>query len=159
MNNITEKPVLRAMINYLAIPICAAFIGGAVSFINAVYFTLPWMELGWRRPVQDWLVDIGLGSVAGYWGIVWLFLPEWILAGILGVCIGLCLREKWLIAAISCAFAFISATDLIIYFSGEDDPTSWFSADVSMTILLWRMPSFFILAAAAYMFSGSREDR
>ena len=51
-----------------AIATCAALFGGGVAFLSDVHVFPFWFDLGWRQPVANWIMAIGLGdAIAAYW--------------------------------------------------------------------------------------------
>lgn len=124
--------------------------GGAFQLLIDIYLFPHWLNLGWGRPIAEWLVAIGCGdTVAAYSGLVWDRLPEWMIAVLLGVCAGLCLRKKWPIGAIPCALAFAFTSDLFLLLAGEEHPAVLFGFRVVIRTALWELPSIVLLVLAA----------
>ncbi len=57
-------------------------------------------HLGWRRPVQDWMMAHGLGVYAGHYGMFNLFIPDVILSLVGGAFVGFCCYRRWLRCAL-----------------------------------------------------------
>lgn len=95
----------------LAIPILLVLAGIAVAAVNDFTLGSLWTNLGWRKPVADWLLSIGLSPpVAGWWSVMWIKLPDWAVALLCGVPIGLfAAPTKWT------RFAFCFGAGLVLY--------------------------------------------
>jgi len=143
--------------------VAAASCGGAFELLIEIYIFPHWLNLGWERPVTEWLVAMGCSdTVAAYWRIAWDRLPERLIAVFLGVCAGLCLRKKWPIGAIPCALAFAFTSDLFLLLAGEEHPAVLFGFKVAIQTALWEIPSMVLLVLAASASSrienGRRQD-
>ncbi len=146
--------------NHAVVAVVAALLGGALALLNDIYLFQYWMELGWRRPVGEWLTEVGVGNVGiYYWGIVWLRLPEWLIAVFLGVCAGLLLRKRWTIGAIPCALAFVLTGDVFLFILSEQNPVAWFGPDYVLQHALWKCLSAVFLVLAAFCSSGTEDDK
>jgi hypothetical protein len=66
-------------------------------------YLVAWV-MGWRRPVQDWLTGVGLGSVAPHYGLLNIELPTIALALIGGSAIGRLAPHRPLLLASTFAF-------------------------------------------------------
>lgn len=141
---------------HAVVSVVAALCGGALALLNAIYLSQYWIELGWRRPVGEWLNEVGVGNV--YLGIVWILLPEWLIAVFLGVCAGLLLRKRWAIGAIPCALAFALADDVFLFVLGEQNPVVWFGPDAVLQHALWKCLAAVFLVLAAFCASGTGDD-
>lgn len=73
-----------------------AVVCGAVTLICERSWILgAWISLGWRRPIQDWMTVHGAGSLAGYFGLLYIQIPEFALAILGGVTVGLVAWRRW----------------------------------------------------------------
>lgn len=91
----------------LAIPTAALFwsdkqysipviLAGAVGHSSWVFSTGWMIALGWRRPVQDWMIAHGMAAYAGHFGLFYLFIPDIILNLIGGAFVGFLCYRRWL---------------------------------------------------------------
>lgn len=83
-------------------------------------------------------------------------LPEWALAAVLGLVIGVILRKKWMIGAILCALAYLIPCDLMLFMVGQSSSFSLWGPEGALELLLWRTPAFALMCSAAYFASGGK---
>jgi len=69
--------------------------GGLISILVSSLMLEAWVRLGWQRPVQDWMMAHGAGSLAGYFGLLYIQIPDVSLAVLGGVAIGLVAWRRW----------------------------------------------------------------
>ena len=73
-----------------------AILGGAATSFFVGPLTLDaWIGLGWRRPVQDWMIAHGAGSFAGHFGLLYIQIPDYTTAFIGGGIIGVVAWKRW----------------------------------------------------------------
>ncbi len=73
-----------------------AILGGAATSFFVGPLTLnTWIGLGWRRPVQDWMIAHGAGSFAGHFGLLYIEIPDYTTAFIGGGIIGVVAWKRW----------------------------------------------------------------
>ncbi|HVP13635.1 MAG TPA: hypothetical protein VMV94_20845 [Phycisphaerae bacterium] len=72
-----------------------AVLVGVLTYSCMLASLMWWMGLGWRRPVQDWMVAHGVGAYAGHYGLFDCFIPEIILNLFGGAFVGLCCFRRW----------------------------------------------------------------
>ena len=144
----------RVIATYLAITVGAVILGTALPLLNVFFISPWWIDLGWRRPVAEWLLSIGVSS--RYWGLIWLHIPDWTIALLLGVCGAFFLRRKWLIAgAVPCALAYVFSCDLLIFLSGERFPYVFSGPNSALILTLLDLPAALLIFVPALIFSGS----
>jgi hypothetical protein len=73
-----------------------AVAGGALGALSSTFLFRFWFKLGWREPVANWLAARGLGRVAGYWGLAWVYLPDWSIISLVSVVAALLVRRQLL---------------------------------------------------------------
>jgi hypothetical protein len=130
--------------------IVAFTVGGAFAIFNELLLPL-WCDLGWRKPVSDWLVSLDFGQLAAYWGLVWINLPAWCLAFILGMLTGVASRGKnWFRNAVVCGIGFMLVPHL--YWLGGGHPWALFDFKIGLLTLLWNLGSVPLLLFGAWMF-------
>jgi hypothetical protein len=84
---IKSKIIIRG---FLAV-VCGALMSNYVS----PWLAPKWTDLGWRRPIQGWMVAHGMGSLAGKFGLLYLYIPDYTLAILVGIIIGLTAWRQW----------------------------------------------------------------
>ena len=99
----------------IAIVLGLVVVGGALAPVVDATLGTPWVGLGWRKPVADWLVSKGVSTtVAAYWGLVWILLPTWAAALAAGAVIGRVARSgRWLQPALAVGAGYVAYS--IIY--------------------------------------------
>jgi hypothetical protein len=144
-----------------AIAACAALFGGGAAFLSDVYFFPFWFDLGWRQPVANWIMAIGLGdAIAAYWNKIWFHMPDWLIATLLGILVGLCVRKTWLVASLCCGLAFVLTRELLfLLVLGQPDPSVWSSPAVAALVYCWRVPSVVLVFLLAFVLSRTLCER
>ena len=121
----------------LAIILCIA--GLAVAYLDALYLTDPWSQIEFHDTVSIWLSTVDLHDLAGFWSIVWLYLPEWTISFIVGLVLGLFARAKSLILyALSFCVGFV----LIPQFPYVDREMWVFGTTVIVGTFIWNSLCF-----------------
>ena len=135
--------------------------GGVLGIVNASYLTYFWCVLGWRQPVANWMISIGLGETIAFywWGNVWFQIPLWVLAAVLGIITGLCVSKRWFIASLSCALAFVFTPDLVLFVMSQENPITLFGWDVFIAAQCWNVPSVAIIVLLAFLSSRIVRNR
>ena len=130
--------------------------GGAAVFLNDVVLFPYWLELNWRKPVQDWLLASGNETTAGYWSLLWVNLPEYVAALAFGVVIGLVAHHRWAIAAVFGSVGFILVPHLASLFvpTGHQWPFK-----VAVTALLWDFVAVLLLFGGAWLGQRIRRSK
>lgn len=124
-------------------------------------FLLPWwVSLPLRRLVAEWLVASGHPGLGGYSSVIWLHLPTWCAALILGGLIGgLGGRKRWLTNALTCGIGFVAAPHLLILLTLEGyHPFVEFPTRIVLLTLLWDLVSMPLLLASGWLFSQLRRQ-
>jgi len=70
-------------------------LGGAVAFFVTTWTLDAWISLGWRRPIQDWMTAHRAGGLAGYFGLLYLRIPDFVLAMLGGAILGVLAWRRW----------------------------------------------------------------
>ena len=73
----------------------AALSGAAVAFLVSAFILDVWINLGWRRPIQDWMTAHGVGWLAGHFGVLYILIPDYTLALTGGIVAGFLLFGRW----------------------------------------------------------------
>ena len=129
----------------------------------AVEFSSIWIDLGWRKPVAEWFIAHGCGRIAGYWGVMWVNMPQLLLSFIVGLLSGLLLRSRWFLAAgVSClGFFMIPEIMGALYMWTEGVyPLPFISTCVAIIGLLFDVANITLLFVGARFgahFIGKRE--
>ena len=91
---------------YVLVPL----VGAAASCLLAPYLLSASISLGWRRPVQDWMVAHGMSwTSAGHFGLFTLYVPHIILGFVGGLIVGFVGRRRWLRFALLYAAGYFLA--------------------------------------------------
>ncbi|CAN5681148.1 hypothetical protein BH09PLA1_BH09PLA1_15900 [soil metagenome] len=85
------------------------FVGGAIGALTSTILFSWWFQLGWRAPIGDWLLSMGLWRMAGAWGLVWLHIPDWLILGTVGAGAACLIRRRLFtkLAVFSIAFTVV----------------------------------------------------
>jgi hypothetical protein len=125
---------------------------GIIKYASLVYIDPLWLDPEWRRPVTNWLISTGNARFIGNWAVVYGRLPEWLMAVIIGFCIGGVFGRKWAIIAIPCAAALIGVFPLVLWLAGELD-----YLDQSLVLFfLWDIPAALLLCFSAFLASSRK---
>jgi len=131
--------------------------GWVLDVINSVFIFPLWFQLGWRRPVQDWLISIGWGSIAGSFGMVWVHTTDWLLAAVFGIAIGVLVPRRWLLVSFCGGVSFAYATYFLL--SSTLSLLSQFGLSVLASVLAWKVPSVLLVMGMAFLSSRMIRDR
>ena len=83
--------------------VVALVVGFFLELLNYQVLLHPWMGLELHGPLVNALADVGLGSVARHFGLVWSRVPEWGIGMVAGVVIALRIDEKRRSTIMACA--------------------------------------------------------
>jgi hypothetical protein len=84
------------------------FVAGAVLGIIAdTVLANLWGQLGWRQPIVNWLVSQEFPALAGYWGSIWLHLPDWFIVIVVSICGGTFIRRQPIVSLLMFGFGFV----------------------------------------------------
>jgi hypothetical protein len=126
------------------------FVAGAVlGVITDNVLGALWIQLGWRQPIADWLAAHGFSVLAGYWGLVWIRLPDWIIATIVGVCGGIFIRRQPIVSLLILGLGFI-VTPIVVTAVAGFSPIV-FGSRVFLTSMMWDCVSVALLLAFALL--------
>lgn len=78
----------------------AGLLGMVAICVSTLYLDSVWMNLGLRRPLQNWMSGHGLGAYAGKAGIVHLEVPNMLLASVGGAILARVFFVRWLSVAL-----------------------------------------------------------
>ena len=132
------------------------FVAGAIlGFIADNLLGALWIQLGWRQPIANWLASHGFSALASYWGLVWIRLPVWIIAAIVGICGGIFIRRQPIPSLLIFGIGFIVMPILVTAVAGFS-PVA-FGIGVLLTSLLWDCVSIALLLAFAFLGFRFRE--
>jgi len=133
------------------------FLGaGLLEIVIGVTVGIAWIDLGWRKPVADWLGAQGVpGWIAGYWGLVWIKLPDWVALFVLGAVIGRMSRPKrWLrhALAVGCGFIAYPVICSISYCLCLAESDGSLAVGAFWSSMAWDSVSLLLLVLAAWLF-------
>jgi hypothetical protein len=81
-----------AFIRPAAMTVC----GFIFALVNLMFFFPFWYALDWCQPVSNWATNAGLSdTVVSYWPLIWSRIPDWLVASILGIIVGLCASPSY----------------------------------------------------------------
>jgi hypothetical protein len=120
------------------------FVAGAVlGVITNNLLGALWIQLGWRQPIADWLVSRGFPHLAGYWGLVWLQLPDWFIVTVVGICGGIFIRRQPIVSLLMLGVGFVVVPVVVTAIAGFS-PLA-FGIGVLLTGLMWDCTSIVLL--------------
>jgi hypothetical protein len=136
---------------------CWIIVGGALGVLaSPVVFSL-WFDLGWRKPVADWLVARGMAQVAVYWSQAWLHVPEWLIVGLASIAAAVLVRRQLLPKITLFCISFVLVPYLGAIASGYN-PLA-FGARIFAKSLLWNVSVISLGIALAVSISAVRARR
>jgi uncharacterized protein YacL len=109
--------------------------GAALGFITSTLLVDLWVQLGWQRPIADWLVLHGFPALAGYWVLIWLHLPDWFIASVISICGGFCIRRQPIVSLLMFGFGFIVIPLLVAMIAGFNPTVLGFT--IFLRTLIW----------------------
>jgi len=104
-------------------------LSGVVIYFVSPLLLIPWANLGWRRPVQDWMIAHGVGSFAGHFGLFYIQIPDYIMAIIVGAVIGVVAWNRWWQLSLIYSGIVIVLPYLVMILDGSisyfSNPSAW----------------------------------
>ena len=142
-NRISMKGHVMKVLKEYVLPVGIGLLG---NLLIAFVIFGPWMNLGWRKPAADWMVDIGLSTtIAGYWGLVWVNLPDWMVAIALGIVTGTMRRHSsWLRFSLFACVGFILIPSLLYWLA-----TGFYVWHIAPSNFLWTVVITFSMSAVS----------
>ena len=58
--------------------------------------------------------------MAGYWGLVWIYLPDWFISAVAGICAGIFVRRQPIVPLLIFGFGFVVAPLVASFAAGFD---------------------------------------
>lgn len=122
----------------LAVLFC--FAGYGALYLDAAYITHPWSQFEFEDNVTIWLSESGLDGLAGFWMLVWMHIPEWVISFAAGLVSRLSFRTTTMVI---CAVSFCVGFVLIpqIQFIADPD-VRVFGATVIVGTFIWNLLCF-----------------
>ena len=74
----------------------SAILSGIVGMFISDSLIFPWINLGLRRPIQEWMIAHGLGAYVGQVGVLSLEVPDMLLGICIGAILGRVFFLRWL---------------------------------------------------------------
>ena len=146
-----------ALLTRLGHPILAMLGGVATSLFVSPLTLIAWIDLGWRRPVQDWMIAHGAGTFAGYFGLFSIEIPDYTTAILGGGVIGIVAWERWWQLSLVYSGAMFAWPYMSMTLDGSISLILNTKASVVATLLL--LNSGIIPLALAGAFLASRPQR
>jgi hypothetical protein len=160
MNSDTPKSTIPTWLRYVLVITIAAVVGSLARLTNDIYIGTFLFNLDVQMPVPRWLESIGVGRLGiGAWWVFWLYWSEWLMAAILGVLIGIGLRNDWQVACVVCGIAVTLASDIFMLLSLPAEQLHYraFDSWVYFSTFQWRIVSVLLMVFLAHLNSGSRD--
>lgn len=160
MNSDTPKSKVPTWLGFVLVITIATVVGGLARLTNDIYISTFLFNLDIQMPVSRWLESIGIGRLGiKAWWVFWFHWSEWLIAAILGVLIGVGLRDYWQVACVVCGIAFTLASDIFMLLSlpAEQLPYTTFDSWVYFSTFQWRIVSVLLMVLLAYLTSRSRD--
>lgn len=131
--------------------------GGALAILNDFTLANAWIHLWWREPVSDWLLSVGFPRrlAVGYWSLVWVCLPDIVLALLSGTVIGrLAKPGAWWRYALVFGLGFIvpGYWVKIPYFLSLLNQIPWLAYGTLWSILAWDLATVLLFLLTAWLF-------
>ncbi|MCC6682016.1 MAG: hypothetical protein IT445_14035 [Phycisphaeraceae bacterium] len=83
--------------------------GAAIGIVSSTLLFALWAQLDCRQPMAHWLDARGFPLLAGYWGMVWLHLPDWAIVAVVGLCGGMLIKRRPIIRLLTFGASFVLA--------------------------------------------------
>lgn len=131
-------------------------IGVAAALVDVWLVSNLWSSLGWRGPVADWISHHGFPRLAVWCSNLWLRLPTFVIAMVLGIVVVRLFRNRWLSSALLCAAGFMG-TSLVLMTSMVQlfhHPHKWL---VGLRAEAWNAPSVVLLVLVAWYFAPRKK--
>ena len=136
---------------------CWVIAGGALGVLTTTVLFSLWFDLGWRKPVADWLMARGMAQVAVYWSQAWLRLPQWLIVGLASIAAAVLVRRQLLPKITLSCISFVLVPYLAGIASGFN-PLA-FGARAFAITLLWNVSVISVGIALAVSISAMRARR
>ena len=95
--------------------------GAVIEWINTVFVFPYWARLGLRAPVAEHLIRSGYGWLAGPWSLLWLHLPDYLLAFLVGTTFAVAVRSRpKFFAALCSGGVVLRSLGSYLYYIGTD---------------------------------------
>jgi hypothetical protein len=127
-------------------------IGVAAALADAWLFSNLWNALDWRRPLAEWIAGHGFTRLAGWFGEIWIRIPTFAIAAILGLVVARLFPERWLSSAVLCVIGFMGTSFVLTAFVVGllfDHPRKWRFA---LGAEAWSSVSIGLLVLSAWIY-------
>ena len=135
-------------------------VGVAAALLAELLLSPFWSSLGWRKPVADWMVAIGIPAIiAAYWGMVWVNLSSWIVAVGAGLVVGSMSRQSsWVGFALATCLGFMLTPHLLVLSVGYH---IWVASELSVavTVFLWNAVAAPLILLPAWLVFRRRHPK
>lgn len=82
-------------------------LGVVACLLDFLLLSNAWAGLGWRGTIAEWIRDLGFSRAAGRFGVIWIRIPTFFVAGVLGFSIARLIPGHWRAAAFLGGVAFV----------------------------------------------------
>ena len=140
---------------YLILPFV---IGVIASLADAWLLSNLWIALDWRRPIAEWLSGLGFTGLARWFGLVWICIPTFVVAALLGVVVARLFPERWLTAVAFCALGFIGVSFVLMSLWVSGLPSSLHTWTIALKAEAWSLLSLGLLVLGAWLHVRRKTD-
>ena len=127
-------------------------VGAAAAVVADCLLSVLWFDLGWRKPVADWMIAVGMPTgIAAYWAMVWVDLPNWVAALCIGLVVGAMRRKSsWVGSALATCVGFMLTPHLLMFAAGYHP---WVAVEFSVAVktFLWGAVSVPLIFLGAWL--------
>ena len=134
-------------------------IGVVAALADAWLFSVLWNSLDWRRPIAEWIAGLGFTKLAGWFGELWIRIPTFAIATLLGFVVARFFRERWLLSAALCAVGFVGTSIVLTAVVAQllfEHPQKW---SFAVGAEAWSAASIGLLMLGAWIASMSKRTR
>lgn len=134
-------------------PLMVAAIAGLLAgwTVSMWLFGL-WFDLGWRKPVADWLLAHGYVWLVPKWGLIWINMPYWALMSVAASILSFVWPRRWFGVSTTFAFSLVAAPYTASWLLGVDW-ASIYGIEVLVKTLLWDVAGIPVAWLSAWLVS------
>jgi hypothetical protein len=112
-------------------------IGASASLVDAWLFSNLWAALGWQLAIGEWLSQVGFTTLARWFVQLWIRIPTFVMAGLLGLLIARFFGDRWILSVLACAVGFVGVSFLLLaWVVGLSSPPG-FGGYVALRLQAW----------------------